>query len=476
MTTLFSGRGGTPRSRRLSRGESTPATPGCRLRWVQVLLLVLSLTAPAALLARGGGGCLEQGTPVLTPSGQTPVEQLRPGDAVLAVSHGVTVTARVQAVTQVQPAEYCEFVVEGQTLRVTATHPVESEPGVFRVAGVLRAGDSVCVRRDGAIRPATVDSIIRVRPAAPAFNLLVAPGGTYIAGHIVVHNKGCFLPATPILKADGAEAPISTIVAGDRVLAFTPDGQTASATVQRVLTCDVDEYRVVRTATRVLRVTPEHPFYVGRGTFKTLEILQAGDEIFAFDGRALAAQRIESIETVRAATRVYNLQTDAPNTFFADGIAVHNKGGGGSHGSSHSSHSSAHFSHSSTSGSHGGSGGSAGASASSRAVLVFFGVVFGVICLAVLASRKKGRDKNLDFMYTPAQVAKKSDKTLKLLEFIARQDPALAPAALREHATSTFLKLQQCWQAREYGPMQPLMMPDLYAEHLGQIQGLIRSH
>ena len=31
---------------------------------------------------------------------------------------------------------------------------------------------------------------------------------------------------------------------------------------------------------------------------------------------------------VHASTRVYNLQTDHPNTYFASGVAVHNKGGG----------------------------------------------------------------------------------------------------------------------------------------------------
>jgi len=36
--------------------------------------------------------------------------------------------------------------------------------------------------------------------------------------------------------------------------------------------------------------------------------------------------------------------------------------------------------------------------------------------------------------------------------------------------------LQKCWQARDYTLMKPLLMPDLYAEHLSQIQSLIRDH
>ena len=38
------------------------------------------------------------------------------------------------------------------------------------------------------------------------------------------------------------------------------------------------------------------------------------------------------------------------------------------------------------------------------------------------------------------------------------------------------MKLQECWQAREYGPMQPLLMPDLYAQHCAQLNGLRRNH
>ena len=66
----------------------------------------------------------------------------------------------------------------------------------------------------------------------------------------------------------------------------------------------------------------------------------------------------------------------------------------------------------------------------------------------------------------------KSRKTEKLLEFLAAQDPTTAPKALKQLAQSTFRKLQECWQARDYGPMKPLMMADLYAQHIAQLQGM----
>ena len=134
------------------------------------------------------------------------------------------------------PETYCEIAVEGRVLRLTDTHPIETEPGVFRMAGFLRPGDKVCLRDRDAIRIGTVDSVRRVPAASPAFNLLVAPGGTYVAAGVIVHNKGCFLPETPIRKADGTEVPISRIVPGDALLAFTADGSVVTATVRQVLT------------------------------------------------------------------------------------------------------------------------------------------------------------------------------------------------------------------------------------------------
>ena len=52
----------------------------------------------------------------------------------------------------------------------------------------------------------------------------------------------------------------------------------------------------------------------------------------------------------------------------------------------------------------------------------------------------------------------------------------MSPADLRKLAETTFRKLQECWQARSYGPMEPLLLPPLYAQHKSQLDGLKRSH
>ena len=241
------------------------------------------------------------------------------------------------------------------------------------------------------------------------------------------------------------------------------------ARVRSVVTHEVDQYRVVTTPNIVVRVTAEHPFYVGNGTFKTLEALKVGDRIFAFDGRGLGAEPIEGIAVVHQKVLVYNLQTDAPNTFLANGFLVHNKGGGGGGGGGFGG-----------GGFHGGGyyGGSGSSSGSDFAgFLVFLGIVLALVVAAkLIGNANEGGSEDLDFVYSPAQVAKKSGKTLKLLEFLARQDPAMAPEALRSLTKATFLKLQECWSARSYEPMRPLLMPDLFQDHSRQLAEMERQH
>jgi len=502
--------------------------------------------------ARGGGGCFEQGTLVLTPRGEVPIEQLHVGDLVVG--------GRVEAITRVEPDEYLEI---GNGVHVTAEHPFQIAPGVFQRADLV------------------FPTACRVPAKLPAYNLLISPGGVYIAGGFVVHNKGCFLPDTPILRADGTQVPIRNVRPGDELLAFTPDGEVVQAKVRNVLTHEVNEYLEVATESTLLRVTVEHPFYVGDGTFKTLEALNVGDSIYAYDGHGLSPQKIVSIAHIQARTRVYNLQTDAPNTFFANNVAVHNKGGGcfpagtpiatprgqvaiesiragdivltgqggttvveatfvtraailtvttdhgtlrttAEHpllcadgtfrlagelgrgdrlpgrtikectagpeelvynlrvGAPHTFVASGFVVHNKGGGGFGGGyhGGGYGSSGNGDPTILF--IIIGVVILIVLVKHvtesSADEDEDLDFTYSPAAVESKAAKTRKLLEFIGKVDGTFTENALRQRATETFVKLQQCWQARDYGPMQPLLMPDLYATHCAQLQGLRRNH
>ena len=548
------------------------------MNFARVIFGGLLWLATTVAFGRGGGGCFEEGTPIQTAQGPVPIEALRVGDPVDG--------GQVAAITRVMPTEYLVLPDGGH---VTPEHPFQVAPGIFQVAAQV------------------FPTAPRVTATRPAFNLLISPSGTYIARHYVVHNKGCFLPETLILQADGSTLAISTVRPGQQLLAFDLTGNVVTTTVNNVITHDVDEYLVVKTAQVELHVTVEHPFYVGSGTFKTLVALQPGDEIYALSvGQAsrlfplpisqketgetpvplsLIPQRILSIARIRQPTRVYNLQTDAPNTYFANGIAVHNKGGGGcfpagTHiatpagpvaietvqpgtvvltgqggttvvdatyvtraqvltlvtdagtlrttaehpilcadgrfrragnltlgdplpgarvvggalgteepvynlrvGPPHPFVADGFVVHNKGGGFGGGgfhsSGYHSGRSGGNDDPTVFF-IIIGVIIIIVIAravvQSQEKTEQNLDFCYSVGSVAAKAEKTQKLLEFIARTDEAFTPLTLGTLVTGTFTKLQQCWQARAYEPMQPLLMPDFYREHCQQLAGLHRNH
>ena len=252
--------------------------------WLSVLLAFF--IGPDPSWARGGGGCLEEGTQVLTPTGSTAIERLQPGDRVMGVAAGCLQAVEVQGVTVVQPEKILEILAGGETLRVTPEHPVMIAPGEFRIAGLLQTGDAVYLARDGTIFSTQIQTIHLSPATRSAYNLLVSTTGTFVSSGFIVHNKGCFLPEGMALKSDGTELPISAVQAGEELLAFTPEGQLVRTRVQSVLRRTVDEYVILKTDQQILRVTADHPFYIGDGKFKTLEALRAGDRIIAWDGRA----------------------------------------------------------------------------------------------------------------------------------------------------------------------------------------------
>lgn len=575
-----------------------------RINILVFCVFVLSLfLAPSLLWARGGGGCLAEGTPVLTPAGPIPIEKLKEGDRVVSLVSGKAALGKVLARMEVRSKEIREFALPGVNLRITPEHPVMVGPGAFLLARRLNPGDKIYAFQDGRLAVTAIQSLRPLLERQPVYNLLVAPGGTFIAAGIVVHNKGCFLPDSQILKSDGTEVSIQTLRPGDQVLAFTVEGQMVRTTVRNIVRAEVDDFIALQTDRQTLRVTAEHPFYVGGGLFKTLESLKVGDRIYAWDGKTLTQQPILALKKTRQRTTVYNLQTDGPHTFFASRLAVHNKGGGGcfpagtlirtpqgaipietlSRGNPllavdperkivktrvdellltrsrvlrletdrgilrttnehplkriegdfvlagelkrgekvlvwangtlmpatvlsasfeeqeqqvynlrtawphtffaadfivHNKGGGGSSRSSSSSRSSGGSGSSGGDSDAAEviAILIFMGVITLAVILFTIRNRGRMKSENLDFVYSPAQIVPKAARTEKLLDFLSREDPSLSPQDLRKLAEGTFRKLQECWQARSYGPMEPLLMPPLYAQHRSQLEGLKRSH
>jgi predicted lipid-binding transport protein (Tim44 family) len=85
-------------------------------------------------------------------------------------------------------------------------------------------------------------------------------------------------------------------------------------------------------------------------------------------------------------------------------------------------------------------------------------------------------DEDLDFVHGRNAIEPKATQTTTLLAHLAQTDPSVNPAQLVEAVRGTFLKLEACWQSRDYMPMQPLLTPDLFKSHLAQLEAMVRQH
>ncbi|MEM3031040.1 MAG: TIM44-like domain-containing protein [Candidatus Micrarchaeia archaeon] len=289
---------------------------------LQRLFLILALSSLAA--ARGGGGCFLPDTLVLTTSGEKPIKSVSAGEEVVTPD-GI---ARVVVLYATNASKYYEITTATTSVNVTGEHLLYIGDGRFKEAAKLAAGDTVVVYSNNTAELDRVVSIVPHKKETEAYNLLVDSKGIFLANSIIAHNKGSFLPDTLVLTADGSWKRISEVKPGDVLKAFTYEGEVINASVIEVYTASAREYYVIRTESYEVNVTAEHPFYLGDGVFVTAERLEPGDRIFVFNGSGLSPERVVSKETVLANVTTYNPRTEWPNTYFANFIAVHNKGGG----------------------------------------------------------------------------------------------------------------------------------------------------
>ncbi|MCD4761467.1 hypothetical protein K8R32_00730, partial [bacterium] len=136
---------------------------------------------------------------------------------------------------------------------------------------------------------------------------------------------GCFAAGTKILMADGSTKFIEDIERGDKIATFI-DPLTRKLTSGKVMEIWHDtavEFIVINDK---IRVTPEHQIFASN-RFIDAGLLRIGDWLLNPDGERVPIRSISIDHEVRP---IYNLRIEPQNTFFADGIYVHNqeKGGG----------------------------------------------------------------------------------------------------------------------------------------------------
>jgi hypothetical protein len=113
---------------------------------------------------------------------------------------------------------------------------------------------------------------------------------------------------------------------GDGVRSFE-DGKIVNSSVSQIYKAQRDYYFVLTAEDYSVRVTAEHPFYVGDGEFREVKDLVVGEKVYVEEGGRLTPKQVTSKARVDEPTDVYNMSVDNTHTYFADGFAVHNKGG-----------------------------------------------------------------------------------------------------------------------------------------------------
>lgn len=243
------------------------------------------------------------------------------------------------------------------------------------------------------------------------------------------------------------------------MLAVGPEGRIIQTRVDKifatrslVLSVDTDH--------GLLHTTTDHPLALPGGDFVPAGKLRPGQKLLVWKNGGVHSAIVLGTSLEGQEREVYNLSVGWPNTFLAADFVTHNKGGSSSRSSSSSSR---------------------GSSSGDDSIFGFIAAVGAISVFALILfiwARAKSQEKkeNLDFVYDRNKISPKAGKTEKLLTFLSQQDSSMSPEDLRKLTESTFRKLQECWQARDYSPMQPLMMPDLFGQHTAQLQGLVRNH
>ena len=137
-------------------------------------------------------------------------------------------------------------------------------------------------------------------------------------------SKGCFVAGTLITMADRSKKPIEDISESDIVLSFKKFGQLGPATVTEIFHHEEDSVLEVTHQRGTIMVTPNHWMYGSDGLFKEMQEFDLGDELVLENGSPTTIRKIKQIKNAP----VYTFTVAETQTYMANGLRVHNKGGG----------------------------------------------------------------------------------------------------------------------------------------------------
>ena len=123
----------------------------------------------------------------------------------------------------------------------------------------------------------------------------------------------CFVPGT-IVSSPGGDKKIEDIKVGDEVSSFAND-KIVNSSVSQIYKAQRDFYFDLKAGSYEVKVTAEHPFYIGSGKFEQVQNLKVGDRVFVEENGGLVAKQVTSNTRIDEKTDVYNMSVDNTNTY-----------------------------------------------------------------------------------------------------------------------------------------------------------------
>lgn len=134
-------------------------------------------------------GCFPAGTLVATPTGPKEIQTIAKGEIVtLVTTDGAATTGSVEDVFKT-PNRLLEVRTDAGTVTTTETQPLCLQAGGFRLAGELKAGDTIWRWENGGRTAATVKEVTAPVREADVFNLVVGKDKVFIAGGFLARGK-----------------------------------------------------------------------------------------------------------------------------------------------------------------------------------------------------------------------------------------------------------------------------------------------
>ena len=307
--------------------------------------------------------CFIAGTKITMANGSNKnIEDVEIGDQLIGKNKSINA---VVAFIRPQLRERTLISVNGSVPFMTNDHPVYCKDGFWKSydpeatkekydllqhwnIGKLSVGDTI--ETDDGLGIAINTILEHVEdPDTQVYNFVLDGDHTYIANHMIVHNKGagssgggggasccCFVVGTLITMADGSYKCIEDVVIGEVVLG--KDG--TYNTVMEILRPTLGETGATLMAFNGADpfMASDHPVWVRNDGWKshdpemtynkygmTVGKYEVGNTIETEDQTGLVIESIEEYNDQDLTQPIYNLKVTGNNTYVAGGLVVHNK-------------------------------------------------------------------------------------------------------------------------------------------------------